>query len=93
MGSLDPAADDRAVKMTVAALLHRVFFQHGQNLGALVALIEGRIVQKAEDGPPFRRSQRRLQAPHLPVEHLGVVGLLLLLQIQTPGAAQALVTF
>ena len=46
--SLDGPAVGSAVQMAVAAQLHLVSFQHGQDLRALVALIQGRIVEKTE---------------------------------------------
>ena len=75
------------MEMAVAAKLHLVGFQHGQDLRALVALIQGWIVEEAEDGLLPRRLQRSLQPQQLPVQHLGIVGLLLLLQKPAPCAA------
>ena len=90
--SLPPAADGGAVEMPVAAACNAVFLQHCQDLRTLVTLIHGRIVEKAENGTLPRRRQGGLQPHDLPVQDLGVVGLLLLLQKPAPGTAEGMIS-
>ena len=79
------------MEMAVAAKLHLVRLQQGQDLRALVALIQWWIVEEAEDGLLPRRLQRSLQPQQLPVQHLGIVGLLFFLQKPAPGAADGVI--
>ena len=90
--ALQPPFDGVAVEVAVAAPLHGVGREQPQDLRALVALIQRRIVKEAEDGPSLRRLQGSLQSSHLPVEDLGVVGLLVLLKEPSPGPAQGVVS-
>ena len=62
-----------AVEMAVKAAADLIALQQLDDLLTAVALIEGRIVEKAVLLPLPRRLQRRLQADQLPVEDLGTV--------------------
>ena len=80
-----------AVEVAVTAQLHRMARQGPQDLRALIALVQRRVVEEAPDGPLSRRLERSLQPPHLPVQDLGVVGLLVLLEEPAAGAAEGVV--
>ena len=70
---LERAAVRVAVQMPVIAALDLVFVEKLEHLGTLVALIDGRIVQKAVDGLPLRRLERRFKPQRLAREHLARV--------------------
>ena len=61
------------MQMPVITALDLVLIEKLKHLGALIALIDGRVVQKAVDGLSFRRLERRLQPQRLAREHLARV--------------------
>ena len=74
------------MEVAVATQLYPVPLHQADDLPASVALVQGRVVEKAQLLPLPRRLQRRLQPDQLPVKDFGGVFPPILLVKPAPGA-------